>query len=163
MVKTQPWSTVGSSSEENLIISCLNRNCYTCEHSVIDPQKTGKNDIPSKKSQHKLCNACMCLPLWLCQYMANELPALPVCVVPCSDVWSLGCVLYELCTLRHPVYFPSVPSPCTLSLTVGLSPSIVHVSLYQVALTWTLVCFPNIPHASLLCPVPGIKLEEPDP
>lgn len=26
----------------------------------------------------------------------------------CSDVWSLGCVLYELCARRHPVRFPSV-------------------------------------------------------
>lgn len=58
----------------------------------------------------------------------------------CSDVWSLGCVLYELCTLRHPVCFLS-----TLSLTVD----VVTLSENHVGFFW-------------YWSVSGTELEEPD-
>lgn len=66
--------------------------------------------------------------------------------VSCSDVWSLGCVLYELCTLHHPVCFLS-----TLTLTVDVALSENHVAFFF--FFW---------HLLMMCPVSGTELEEPD-
>lgn len=55
-----------------------------------------------------------------------------LCVyVFCSDVWSLGCVLYELCTLRHPV-LPFPPLHVFRVWLWALSPTAVSESLYKV-------------------------------
>lgn len=64
--------------------------------------------------------------------------------VSCSDVWSLGCVLYELCTLRHPVGL-SLHPPATCRH---------HPSVFL------FVCFCSV--LKIACPVSGGELEEPD-
>lgn len=54
-----------------------------------------------------------------CHQTEAALTLFSICTfyVSCSDVWSLGCVLYELCTLRHPVCFLSI-----LSLAADIVP-----------------------------------------
>lgn len=53
-----------------------------------------------------------------------------VCIRVCRDIWSLGCVLYELCTLRHPV---SILSPIILLV-------LIQRLIPQLSLSW---CFSN--------------------
>lgn len=65
-----------------------------------------------------------------CTYTPFVVSFMHVCIRVCRDIWSLGCVLYELCTLRHPV---SILSPIILLV-------LIQRLIPQLSLSW---CFSN--------------------
>lgn len=60
---------------------------------------------------------CLNIEFLLCATRESHTLRNECCDVFRSDVWSLGCVLYELCALRHPV----TPSHINLHIPVSFA------------------------------------------
>lgn len=105
--------------------------CPQCPALCVGVSMTagGFQNKPVFSAQRWWCNLCVGSPV--SSYLFDRDACLEgmnnhICVcVSCSDVWSLACVLYELCTLKHPVLPPLAMSPRVL--TAGLSPNMSNI------------------------------------
>lgn len=83
--------------------------------------------------------------VWWCEWIT-----LSSVFVLCSDVWSLGCVLYELCTLQHPV-LPVLP--LCLSLHHGLECGpLLRYRVIQWVIVWNTMCCDLAARRGAACP-----------
>lgn len=59
--------------------------------------------------------------IWLSVYFKARSFNIPYLPPICSDIWALGCVLYEMCTLKH-----AVSIACVSYILIHLYPKLIY-------------------------------------